>query len=427
VLELLEPLGKVSHENQMFQYIHLASLAQSYAAAGRFEEAHALLDNRLIAAENRKSGLTLPMDQARASILLIEGKVRDAVVLAEDTLMRSEALQGRHSPNANLCAAIVGDAYYELDRIDDAREVIANRPRILEWSPPEVLIRSAVCRARLDFLQESADTALAFVTSYAAHYQTIGLDRPRAHMLAEQIRILLEIGRRQRANEPAAQLKDLEKRYRDATGSLAEIPAVAESAFVRLYLADGRAADALKSIEAIRRFAEDFGRTRLRARSDIQSAIVLRSMKRGLEALDATGRAVRLGHRLGLARTFIDEGKAAGEALQELHKAKDDLLDAAESEYLETLLGRFGGPREPVVGQRKIEQVSNTGNQFNLTPREVEILKLICHAMPNKRIALALNITLETVKWNVKNILAKLGVSNRYDAITRAREAGLVK
>ena len=41
------------------------------------------------------------------------------------------------------------------------------------------------------------------------------------------------------------------------------------------------------------------------------------------------------------------------------------------------------------------------------------------------RIALALNITLETVKWNVKNILAKLGVSSRYDAIAWARKHGI--
>ena len=43
------------------------------------------------------------------------------------------------------------------------------------------------------------------------------------------------------------------------------------------------------------------------------------------------------------------------------------------------------------------------------------------------RRALALSLTLETVKWNVKNILAKLGVSSRYDAMTWARKKGLIE
>jgi LuxR family maltose regulon positive regulatory protein len=66
-------------------------------------------------------------------------------------------------------------------------------------------------------------------------------------------------------------------------------------------------------------------------------------------------------------------------------------------------------------------------DSVNLTPRELEILSLISQAMSNKRIALTLNITLETVKWNVKNILAKLGVSSRYDAMTWARKKGLIE
>ena len=47
--------------------------------------------------------------------------------------------------------------------------------------------------------------------------------------------------------------------------------------------------------------------------------------------------------------------------------------------------------------------------------------------MSKKRIALALNITLETVKWNLRNIFAKLGVSSRYDAMMWARKRELIK
>ncbi|WCM48648.1 LuxR C-terminal-related transcriptional regulator [Pseudomonas sp. WJP1] len=38
-----------------------------------------------------------------------------------------------------------------------------------------------------------------------------------------------------------------------------------------------------------------------------------------------------------------------------------------------------------------------------------------------------INISLETVKWNLKNIYAKLGVSSRYDAVSWARKNGLIE
>lgn len=423
VLDLLEPLGSVRHENRFFHYIHAAALVAAYGAAGRYADAHKVLDEALATADSQNSNLVASIEQARASTLLIEGKVTAAANLGADILARSEAAQGRHSVNANLCAAILGDAYYELDRIDDAREVIANRPRILEWAPPEVMVRAAVCRARLDFLQESADAALAFLTSYATHYQSLGLDRPQAYMLAEQVKILLDTGRRKRANELILQLREFAVRHRNTTGFLAEIPAIVESARARAFLAESRTEDALSSLQIVRDFAEKFGRRRMLVRTDLQSSMILARTKRGQEAVEFASRAIRSGFRLGLVRTFLDERNAVA-TLQGLSPALDERLDEAEIAYLKDLHGRCADSRPRL---RKADHASTDDEHINLTPREAEILALICHAMPNKRIALALDITLETVKWNVKNILAKLGVSNRYDAITRARESGLVK
>lgn len=63
-------------------------------------------------------------------------------------------------------------------------------------------------------------------------------------------------------------------------------------------------------------------------------------------------------------------------------------------------------------------------NTQPLTKREQEILALLEQSMSNKHIALALNISLQTVKWNLKNIFIKLGVSSRYEAIVVARKLG---
>lgn len=61
-----------------------------------------------------------------------------------------------------------------------------------------------------------------------------------------------------------------------------------------------------------------------------------------------------------------------------------------------------------------------------LTPREVEVLRLVAEGLANKQIARRLRVSEKTAKTHVSNILAKLGVSARTQAATWAVREGLV-
>lgn len=60
-----------------------------------------------------------------------------------------------------------------------------------------------------------------------------------------------------------------------------------------------------------------------------------------------------------------------------------------------------------------------------LSPREVEILRLVAAGHSNPEIAEVLVISVNTVKTHVRNLLAKLGVSSCAAAATRAAQIGL--
>lgn len=61
-----------------------------------------------------------------------------------------------------------------------------------------------------------------------------------------------------------------------------------------------------------------------------------------------------------------------------------------------------------------------------LTPRQCEVLNLLCQGLPNKAIGKQLALTENTVRWHVQAVLGVLQVASRSEAIFVARRLGLV-
>jgi DNA-binding NarL/FixJ family response regulator len=74
-------------------------------------------------------------------------------------------------------------------------------------------------------------------------------------------------------------------------------------------------------------------------------------------------------------------------------------------------------------GSGQSERAAQIGS---LTPREVEVLRLLSQGQTNPQIAQNLLVSRGTVKIHVQHIISKLGVSDRTQAAVRAIEAGLL-
>lgn len=61
-----------------------------------------------------------------------------------------------------------------------------------------------------------------------------------------------------------------------------------------------------------------------------------------------------------------------------------------------------------------------------LTPRERDVLALLAEGLPNKLVADRLGITERTARYHVAQILAKLGVQSRTEAVVQAARLGLI-
>jgi DNA-binding NarL/FixJ family response regulator len=63
----------------------------------------------------------------------------------------------------------------------------------------------------------------------------------------------------------------------------------------------------------------------------------------------------------------------------------------------------------------------------HVSPREREVLELLAEGADNRRIARQLGITQNTVQTHIRNLLAKLGVQSRLEAVVKAMRMGLVE
>jgi LuxR family maltose regulon positive regulatory protein len=57
--------------------------------------------------------------------------------------------------------------------------------------------------------------------------------------------------------------------------------------------------------------------------------------------------------------------------------------------------------------------------RYHISPRELEVAKLVCHGLSNKEIAEALKITQGTVKTHIKNIYRRIRVKNKVALLLR--------
>jgi LuxR family maltose regulon positive regulatory protein len=139
------------------------------------------------------------------------------------------------------------------------------------------------------------------------------------------------------------------------------------------------------------------------------------------EAMVCLERALALAEPASIVLTFLEEGPGLIPLLQAVgghaaatastHQFARRLLDAfqAQGHSVSTLV--------PAAAPDLVEQ---------LTPREMDVLRLIAAGAANQTIADRLVISVRTVKKHTGNIFGKLGVSSRTQAIARARELRLL-
>jgi LuxR family maltose regulon positive regulatory protein len=381
-------------------------LGDSYVQVGKVIQAREPLESVLNREQGAENQLLLLIAKNRlADSAILEGHLNLANEYYKDVLQsvgnrpiwqKVEALIG------------LGKINLEWNQLDEAETHLSQALALCNQTHREVYFTDGyVALAWLYYSHGNHDKATSTINHALQLSKQFEHQNTTRQVLAQQARIRLQQGDQEFA------MLWLEKYGPDPDVYLQDyLYEVEFITAVRIWLSVGELTFAEKIIAAIKPQAIASGRQGTLIELLILESLVQLQQKKSDDAIETLKEALMLAEPSGYLRIFANESNPMVELLQQLSDRN------FMPNYIVKLMNvcRLVDP-SPFNGQQLIEP---------LTDREIDVLILMSEGASNQEIADNLTIAITTTKKHVSNILGKLGVKNRTEAVSRARELGLI-
>lgn len=358
----------------------------------------------------------------QAQALVVQGRLTEAGKMLEQALDLSSSDKEPGLPRipaASAACAVFGNLLYEWNRLEEAERHLTEAIELgqqLAFGSALWVAYHTLLHLRLALGDRTG--ALALMDQAQQYRYTSSIPLPARLMDADYARSCLALGL----------LEDAEHWARSRQSQQTETPSLIEEiehiTLARLRLRQDQPERALMVLERMRANAESHNRRRHLIAILALTALAQQALGAPQPAADALQQALFLAEPEGYVRTFVDEGRPMASLLYQI------LAQETQNHYVSSLLASFAvdedhigrpagedTPRHPDAGSdRYIE---------SLTQRELEVLQLLAGGASNQDIAAELTIATTTAKKHVSNIIQKLAVNNRTQAVAKGRSLGL--
>jgi LuxR family maltose regulon positive regulatory protein len=352
------------------------------------------------------------------SMQMQQGQLRAAAQTCRQAFALAEEMGRYSSPFFGISQAQYGGLLYEWNDLDAAQQQIEEGiAQGKVWNSWEALLPGYLNLARVKQAHGDFSGAFAALDEMLMHTRDM---MPAAPSLAESMRawLWLRQGRLEKVEQWAHRLGW--QTSQDITiGNEADLVMLA-----RLFIAQNKLPDALALLQRLVASTESSGHWTSHLSAQLWQAVALETQDKAREARQALALVLHRAEPEGYVRLFVDAGLPVARLLYQAieHDLSPDYARRLLAAFPQTdwlpQLDRGTPPDRPTpTTEDLIEPLSD---------RELEVLRLIDQGLSNSEIAAKLVLSTGTVKVHSHNIFSKLGVSNRTQAVSKARALGLI-
>jgi LuxR family maltose regulon positive regulatory protein len=348
---------------------------------------------------------------------------------AHDLLTRAMRLSreglGANSYSEAMSAIIQVELLYEWNDLHNAERLLHQHRGVIEECG--LVVHEMACKlhlARLASAHGRHDEAII----HLERAEQLGIEkryrRLTASALNDRVRLLLSRGD-VAAARMALQLRGITTAMSERTERIHPIDEYAHIGAARLLIAEGQPKRAIAVLERIATRQRKDERLRALVQVRVLVAIAAHAAGETLQALAATVDLIALALPQNAVRSLVDEGQPLKTALDfargRIPAWSRQSETAAFVDRILVELSRSGADRT-----RPVASAALAGKR-QLSSKEMEVASYLMRAYTNRQLAQSLAMAPDTVKWHLKNIFGKLGVSNRTEAALKLREIGLAE
>lgn len=351
---------------------------------------------------------------ALADIRRAQGRLRDAASVYRHSLSIARE-QGNPAPRGTADMYLgLSELHREWDEPETAAQHLAQSEALGETASfPQHPYRLRVAQAQIRADDGDPEGALALLEEAEHRYLSDMFPNVRP---IPAMRARIQIGR-QRFDEVFTWVRARGLTPEDDVSYLTAFEQLTLARLLLAHAAANRSTEirpAMRLLDRIQQAAESGEWTAFQLETLILQALGSRLLGDLPAARTALERALELAEPGGYLRLFVDEG----EPMRQLLRSVAETTRGANAHRI--LQGW------PAVDRPFVTAPAAGGLVEPLTPREIEILRLIAAGLRNQEIADTLFISLPTVKRHVANAYGKLGAAHRTEAVARATALGIL-
>jgi LuxR family maltose regulon positive regulatory protein len=348
-----------------------------------------------------------------ATVQMFAGKLQQAIESIADIKFYAETLaqkDGRRLPAMGILYRHVSHIKRELNELLEAEYYANEAVKICQqWGEKETLLYGLAALNRVQFAQKKFDEV---DQNFEKILQMAGQISPLTVTFFQNWKIHFQLMR--------GKTEEAEKWARDL-GLTPDDEFDYASRFeyqnlAHLMVVKGNYNQALIITNALVKVATDVCDQVCTIPHKVLQALILDKLSKTDKAMLAMEEALALARAEGYVRSILDEGEAVGELLRKA------IAQGVEVDYARMLLTALEEESKPSIP----EQRPSARLVDPLSDRETEVLRLLVTDLTSPEIADELIVSVSTVRSHIKNIYSKLDVHSRHEAVTKARDLGIL-